>query len=330
LSQQKQKYKALSILLKLLLVALFAGMIANRLFYQNNIAQLWSEFTNTMNDNKWIYAIACICLVPINWFIEAIKFRLLMSQSAALSLGASFKAILAGISLGIITPARIGEYGGRYLAVKHGQQKHAVLSTFWSSLAQQIVTVIIGLTAIAFLVNQSIGFPQVQSYAMLMAMGFLLFLLIVYFNFGSLVQRVLSISFLQRWRDKLDTFQRFSVNSLASLLFLAFLRYSVYTLQYLLILWFFQVDGIPILHLIAAVSSIFLIQSGIPLPPLVNILARGEIALFIWSFFGLNEIVILLSTFSIWILNLLIPAIIGLVIIINLNIENALGYKETS
>jgi len=80
--------------------------------------------------------------------------------------------------------------------------------------------------------------------------------------------------------------------------------------------------------MLAGISTIFLIQSGIPIPPFLGVLARGEIGIVIWSLFEVNELSILTLTFLIWILNLVVPALLGLIVIFNVNIIAALGYSE--
>jgi len=58
------------------------------------------------------------------------------------------------------------------------------------------------------------------------------------------------------------------------------------------------------------------------------LLARGEIALYIWQQFSNDEIAILGSTFCLFLFNLIIPAIIGAIFILKVNISKSLGYES--
>jgi hypothetical protein len=68
--------------------------------------------------------------------------------------------------------------------------------------------------------------------------------------------------------------------------------------------------------MISGIFLVFLIQSGIPLPPFLSMLARVEIAVIIWSVFERDVMIILSATFSLWIINLLIPSLIGAIFLV--------------
>ena len=101
-------------------------------------------------------------------------------------------------------------------------------------------------------------------------------------------------------------------------LFWSFARYVIYSLQYYFMLRFFGID-VPFLRAASCIATIYLLQTSIPLPPVVGLLARGEVALKIWGLFTHNDLSILAATFSLWVINLIIPAFIGLVFILKAN-----------
>ena len=94
-------------------------------------------------------------------------------------------------------------------------------------------------------------------------------------------------------------------------------------------LQFFGIQ-VSIINGIAGIATIFLFQTSIPLPPVMGLFVRGKIALDIWGLFSDNELGILASTFSLWILNLIVPALIGMVFIIKINVVQSLGIKSNS
>jgi hypothetical protein len=101
----------------------------------------------------------------------------------------------------------------------------------------------------------------------------------------------------------------------------------VYSTQYFLLLRFFGID-IGLIPAYFSIAAIFLIQTSIPLPPVMGLLARGNVAVQIWSFFGANQVSILATTFGLWIINLILPALFGTFFIFNVNITKSLGYDE--
>jgi len=98
-------------------------------------------------------------------------------------------------------------------------------------------------------------------------------------------------------------------------------------MQYFLMLRYFGIAVGPIEGL-TGIATIYLFQTSIPLPPLMGLVARGELAIFIWGNFSANEINILAATFALWIINIIIPALIGTIFIGNINILKSLGYGK--
>ena len=78
------------------------------------------------------------------------------------------------------------------------------------------------------------------------------------------------------------------------------------------------------------IATIYLLQTSVPLPPLMGLFVRSEVALFVWGMYSANEIAILAATFGLWILNLLIPALIGTVFMLNINVLKSLGYEKSN
>jgi hypothetical protein len=70
----------------------------------------------------------------------------------------------------------------------------------------------------------------------------------------------------------------------------------------------------------AGIATIFLVQASVPLPPAMGLLARSEIALFVWGFFTQDHVDILAATFSLFVINIAVPALLGLVFIVQVNI----------
>ncbi|MEZ4951553.1 MAG: hypothetical protein R2784_19525 [Saprospiraceae bacterium] len=114
---------------------------------------------------------------------------------------------------------------------------------------------------------------------------------------------------------------------LLRVLLLSFLRYLTFSIQFYLLLWFLGIEA-PFLAALAGISTVFLVQTSIPLPPVLGLLTRGQVALFVWQFFGGNELSVLAATYSIFVINLLIPSLLGAVFIVQINVLKSLGYEN--
>lgn len=262
-------------------------------------------------------------LVPANWAMESMKWRALTSKFDNLTFKESYLSILCGLSIGIFTPQRIGEYGGRILLLQKKNSWKGVLATFISSISQNIWNVSIGLIAAGMYLNKYVGAPQ---YIIVSYLTFAILLIscafYVYYNLDTMTQWVKKVPFLNQ-NPKVQKLARkrniYTAHDLTQINILSFIRYGIYAIQYILLLYFFGVST-SFLLLSIAVSTIYLVQSSIPIPPMFGILARAEIALIILGVSAANELSILSATFTLWIINLLIPSFLGLLVVLRINV----------
>lgn len=325
------KSSTLNWLVKGLLVLIFCAVIVHQLTRDNQLTTLWTSFVQTLSYDKIWYLVLAIVMMPINWSLEAIKWGGLINKFEMIKFRHSFYAILSGLTLGILTPGRIGEYGGRVLYVKPENNWKAVITTFVTSISQNLVNLTFGsCCAIAFVyfnfgINQMLLIGSLVFVATLSLVAYTF-----YFHLDTLKKffKRVTIPFLSKSISKhLVVLKLFSKKDLLQVSLWSLIRYCVYSTQYVLLLYFFGIDG-SFVMLFLGVSTIFLIQSTLPLPPMFSVFARSEIALIIWGLFSINEIAILSSSFGLWIINLLIPACLGLLLSLDKNVVQSFGYEK--
>lgn len=288
-----------------------------------------SQFIGLFSWNKAPLLILAIVLIPINWLIESEKWHGLMNKFVSLSRWKSIKSIISGITLGIATPSRVGEYGGRMLFVPSNKNAKAAMTTFVGSFAQNIVNITFGALGLIVFVKSFQPEQILWSWAMTTVVtAALIILYIFYFNleFVDHLRSRFKI-FDRRWIKDLISFKELDFADLIRVWILSILRYVVYLLQYLLVAYFFGIELHGILA-IAGIATIFLIQGSLPLPPFLGVLARGEIAIIIWRYYDANDLSILSATYALWALNVVLPAIIGYVFVLKVNIFESIGLKN--
>ena len=272
--------------------------------------------------------------MPVNWGVETFKWWQLVRPFSKISFLQAFAAILSGITVSLVTPNRIGEYGGRILLVEPENNWKGIIATAVGNLSQFAVLCICGIIGLLYFAGVYLGWSD-HALKQLLLFGMILglVLLFLYLNVGLLIPIIERISFLKKKEGlskHLSILKRYSKKRLLVTLLLSWLRYAIYSLQYVLILRFFGFD-LELGTALSGTASIFLIQTTIPLPPLMGLLARGDIALYIWGYFTENDISILAATFSLFIINLCTPALLGLVFIYEVNVLKSLGYgKKTN
>ncbi len=275
-----------------------------------------------LHGENTFWLILTLLFLPLNWAAETLKWLPLVRRVQNLSFFAAFKAVFAGVTFSLFFPNRTGEFGGRILFLKKKNAFKGVISTFIGSWAQQLVLITFGfLGFIYFLITLWDTDKIVVDTIITLGAVVIALLLLMFLNLEAVVPVFRKIRFLYRFPRLIKSvgmLRQYTRRELFEALFWSFVRYVIYSLQYYFMLRFFGID-VPILRAASCIATIYLLQTSIPLPPVVGLLARGEVALKIWGLFTHNDLSILAATFSLWVINLIIPAFIGLVFILKAN-----------
>ena len=307
-------------LLKLLLLALVGYVLYDQIVLNKDMATIKYQLQKGLEGSNWIYLVGCVLLMPINWLIESVKWRMLILPWKNLTKIDAMKAIYAGISVGLVTPARIGEYGGRLLLIDGEDRIKSIPATLISSIAQNISNIIGGYIGALIFCYCYFSFNRfVYIVGSILGLLVIIMLCALFFNISKL-----KLDGLNRWwlgkllNKQAHVISQYDRPILKRVLTLSYLRYLIYCTQYVLILDFLGLE-LSLLAAFSGVAVIYLFQSGIPLPPILSVIARGELAIVIWSLFTANVGGILVATFGLWVINLVFPALLGLLIILNVN-----------
>lgn len=272
------------------------------------------KHNNRTNDHL-LLLLAILILMPLNWYLEGKKWQLLMSPFVKIGWLQSIKIVLAGIATGIFTPGRIGEYAGRALTSDKDHKQEVIIATLLGSIAQNFWNIAGGLALSYYFIKNTFHVTNwlVISLMLIVAVQIVI-LLLMYYRMPKVADWLTTKTWLHQYKDRLVGIEVYSKPLLNQVLLLSLVRYGVYTGQYILTMFFFDVY-IPFMTMLGNITGIFLIQTGIPLPTFMSIIARGEIAILVWSTTGVKNIIALAATFLIWFINLILPAIAGLIIL---------------
>jgi Lysylphosphatidylglycerol synthase TM region len=336
-----KKLHFLEMAAKISLIFLFVFFLWYEIFYKKNSTLLWQAFQVQLSESEPLWLATAFLLMPINWLLEALKWRRLADVFEHFSLGLAYKAVLAGAAIGVFTPNRIGEYGGRLLFTPKEKSIETVIATLLGSFSQLLA--LVGGGIIGLFVFLNLFFPSFQIFyclgllIALLAYGIVLFFFynidllldifkrIYHFFKKKITPTLVKKSFFQmilkiikNWLKHVKVLKNFTNQQLSEALFWAFLRYIIYSVQYFCVLKFMGIE-VGLLESFACIATIFFLQTCVPLPPVTGLFARGGAAVYIWSFVKANEIAILTTTFSLWIVNIIIPASVGLIFILRKN-----------
>jgi hypothetical protein len=265
----------------------------------------------------WGWAGLALLLMPLNLALETAKWRVPLRRAWV---GGSFvrawQAVFAGVTTGLFTPNRVGEYGGRLLFVPAAQRWAAAAYTWTGRLAQMLATLLTGALGLAW-VGQGPGLQVPAGLGLgpqgLAGLGLLLALLAGAALWWGLPRLWLS----RRWQRLRTAWAQLSPPVLVAMTGWALGRYLVFATQYVLLL---QALGACDSWSLAfgLVSLVFWVKSLIPALTLSELGIRESVALAVMVPYGLPAAPVLAATLLLFAVNLLLPAALGLLFIYRL------------
>ncbi len=327
----RNKNKTINLLIKLGVIALLAWVVYKNILRNNDIDEIWGVFLINLEKGNTYWLLFAIVLMPVNWCFETIKWRVLIREIETLSFLKSYVAVLAGVTLSIFTPNRIGEYGGRILFVKAENNWKSVVATLVGSYSQLLVILSMGMLGFGYFAGSFFDIEPMLLQGFVFIMATLIGLMIFgFYNIELAIPFFKKIPFiykLKRFFKHIGVLRNYNSGTLSQALGFAFLRYSVYTIQYLLLLYYFGIN-VSLIEGLSGVATIYFLQTSMPVPPLLGLVVRSNIAIEIWGLFSSNELSALAATFVLWVINLIVPALVGAMFISRINVLKSLGYDN--
>lgn len=291
--------------LKIGLLVLMGWFIADRLFVHNNFSQQVALFRQSFNTGKfYLFIIACL-LMPVNWLLETVKWRLLIKSKEPFA--HLLKSVIAGTTLGFVTPGRSGEFVGRVLFVAEENKAKIFYLSSIGGIAQSVATLTTGVVFVFIWMENSFFYG--------LTLGMAVAFIFLYFRFDLLNRFISGNAFLQKRSLVIDNNDLPDISIQMAVLFLSFVRFGVYLLQYVLLLLFFGVS--TSFYWLLVHSGVFLVaQTFSPMMPFVDLSYRGGSALYIFNDMN-NTLGVLSGVMAVWFINLVVPSLVGYFFILN-------------
>ncbi|MGB0882523.1 MAG: lysylphosphatidylglycerol synthase domain-containing protein [Vicingaceae bacterium] len=246
-------------------------------------------------------------LLFCNWGIEALKWRFAIRNVEQLTIFKALQFTFTGITIGLLTPNRIGEIPARALLLNTSSFKEITLKTSVASFSQVVITFLIGGLGLIFTgAYFNIDAIVLNSITLL---GMVL-ILILYFNVKLLAAIFKKNRFL-RDQELIKALMDFTAIELFFLLGFSFLRYLVFFLQYWLVLNAFGIELVSLSEILL-IPVCFLLASSIPTILISEIGVRGSVALFVYGVVSDFDIQIIMASVLLWLINVALPALLGL------------------
>lgn len=308
--QSIQNNKWLNYLIKVFIFFALGLVLYHQVFKNKHYQEVLSTLNYQISHKNLSQLAIVFLLMGCNWFIEVLKWKILVGKIRKISWLKAIKGILFGITFSLFTPNRIGEFGGRVMAFQKNRMP-VFVATLVGSFSQIVMNLTMGSTALMLYL---LMFAQMDFFIKIAFAFFYILLLfaisIVYYNLELVNGVLLKIPFLKKLKNHFEIIKSYSIETLFILQILSATRYLIYSIQYLILIHFFGVEIGNIQGLIL-VSCIFFVQTIMPSLAILDIALRSTIAIFFLENFTNSELGVGIATFSLWLINLIIPGILG-------------------
>ncbi|CAL1520592.1 lysylphosphatidylglycerol synthase domain-containing protein [Chitinophaga sp. MM2321] len=295
--------------------------------HRENLQQSLLQMRGSLQEKGWVGIFLVLVLMLFNWGLEARKWQKLIKPLESISFLRAFSAILSGVSLSVNTPNRIGEYGGRVLYLKNNNKLKAIAATIVGSFSQLIVTIIFGLIGLIYFLN-TFALAKGNDYAIpvlweKILLGMLVVIcgltILLYFRLEIILAVFEKIPFLRKVKVFVQIIVKYSSGDLRYLLLLSALRYMVFSAQYLILL---DALGLEFFWWQAFLlnSVIYLVMAVVPTIAIAELGLRGKVSIYFLGMLSSNTVAIIAATVGIWLINLVLPAVLGSVLLLGVKI----------
>ncbi|HWZ15218.1 MAG TPA: hypothetical protein VNW95_08255 [Mucilaginibacter sp.] len=311
--------KISSYVLKLAILLLAFLFIYHKILKNNNNLRDFENLAAHVNHTKVIITLVLVVLLMIvNWVLESLKWWHLTRILAPMSIWKSIESVFCGLTWAIFTPNRIGEYGGRVMFLPNRKRIHGMFAMAVGSFGQNVITNVLGASALVWFLYNYIPLNTWLMALITAAAGALMAIMLVfYFHIKWMVRLLNSIQFLKKYHRFFDIMGNYKAGELMNIMWFCLARYFVFTSQYYLVIHLL-VPEIQLLPMVLLMFVFFFITSAMPSLDLLDIGVRSFTASTLFGYITHQIVAVVVAVSLIYIVNLVIPAILGSVFIFKL------------
>lgn len=274
------------------------------------VGSLDSAIWQQTGEDPYLYL--CIALMFVNVLLESGKWYLLTNSVEPVGYFRALASYLAGMAFSIVTPNRIGDYPARIFYLGRTNTFRYVNVSILGVMSQLSAIFLFGL---AGLIYYNIFFPaMVAQVALGLCLAANICIAVIYWRFENWFPSLDDIKWLRRFIIYGRLLNRVTTKRQILVLALSLLRFGVFTAQYLFLLRWMNVD-IPLAEGFIVSALFFWTLAVVPSIALTELGVRGNVSLYLFHNFSANSVGILSATTGLWLLNLILPSVLGSLLI---------------
>ncbi len=258
--------------------------------------------------------IASLGLLSVNLFLQFSKWRLLAQKINSFPPNIIWESLLAGFTLGLITPGRLGEYGRSFFLDTDRWQRWIGL-TMIDKFFSLLVINLFGYVAVLYFFSQQLN-PFIIGLFFIFMIAICSFILIIVMVPEMGVKLVKKIKLINRWpriKELLSGIESLNRSNLQRLLLLSILHVTTYLTQMALLIKAF----VPLAFAKGWVASaaIMFTKSFLPIA-LGDLGIRESASIYFFSKFNIDPAMAFNASLLLFCINILLPSLFGLFIIL--------------
>lgn len=289
---------------------------------QASLSELSSKLKNLITAQNLFLLLLVLLLTPINWAFEALKWQKLASKIEKVSFLQAYRGVLVGLSMSTATPLMLGDYAGKILMLKSDKRSESIGAILLGNGMQTFVAIIFGWLSYIFFVFGTNQKPFIIHSTIFILLGIIVFGgILIAFRLQKIIVFLQSFKYFQSISKYLQVLQNYSFRNLQEIFFIATLRYFVFSLQFLLIFFIFQVN-LSLEIILAGIGMIFFAKTIASVINFIGDLSlRSLTAIYYFNAFGADVSIVGMATLLLWLINVLLPVLVGSVFIWQLKLS---------
>lgn len=290
----------------LIIVAVYAYLIYRLCMFDDYAT--FAEYFHHVGFCQIAAIIAAFVLIPLNIFFDAAKWKYLLRNIYPMSLLEAQRQTYYGFIGAFLTPSRIGDYPTRVtLLSDKSNWLSAVALGFVGTFAMDMVIIILGFpSTLLFFIEDSHSAAQ-----MWVALGMMFLFLLVLLLFRPIINFLSGRHFRsEKLSLTIKTLASLKISEFLVLMLISLLRFSVWCLQLWLVMIFCGIN-FSFTQLLIAIPAYYLVITVTPSIPVADAAVRGSWSIVIFSAFSANTAAIAMAAVMLWLINTILPMMIG-------------------
>lgn len=257
-----------------------------------------------------------ILLSSTNWFFEIMKWKELVSAINPISFNQSYHQVLGSLTASIFTPNRIGEYGAKAVFFQKDQRKQVMFLNLIGNWIQLATTLFFGSVGLFFFLRNFNATLYNDQFSLALSLVILAIFTTIIFKW--MLFKYFKIKYFI-FKDRISNCSKTIYIKVA---LYSVIRYMIFSFQFYFILKLFDIQ-LGYLDSMILISATYFIVSIIPNIILLDVVVKGGVAVYLFSFLQVDEAIVLYTVTYMWILNFAIPSILGSFYVLNFKLKDS-------